>query len=79
MITGLLLPHETLFTDWFGTLAAFVAVNTVMYVTLAIFKIFPRLYLTDWLRRRNTRSETRNIHPDAPIGAPPPRGRRPRR
>ncbi len=79
MITGILLPHETLFTDWFGVLTAFVAVNTVMYVTLAIFKIFPRLYLTDWLRRKNTRSETRSIYPDAPIGGPQPRGWRRRR
>lgn len=76
MITGILFPHETLFTGWFGVLTAFVAVNTLMYVTLAILKVFPRFYPSDWLRRTNTRSETRHIHPDAPVGGPRPRGGR---
>ena len=70
MIAGILLPHSTLFTAWFGILTAFVAVNTVMYVTLAIFKLLPKPHPTGWFRRKNTRSETRSIYPDAPIGEP---------
>lgn len=62
---GILLPHGLLESDVFATLAAFVAINTVMYVALAVAKILPKVYVSDWVRRRNERSETRGIHPDA--------------
>lgn len=63
---GILFPEATLQSELFAILAAFVALNTVMYVALAIAKILPKVYLNDWIRRRRQRSETRSIHPDAP-------------
>ena len=50
-----------------AVLAAFVAINTIVYVTLAVAKILPKVYLRDHLSARNRRSETRSIDPDAPI------------
>jgi hypothetical protein len=67
MISGILLPAEVLQSDWFAILSTFVAVNTVMYVSLAIAKLFPRMHPSGWFRTRNERSETRNIDPNAPI------------
>jgi hypothetical protein len=61
---GILLPGDLMHAKWFGVLAAFVALNTVMYVTLAISKALPKVYITDWLPRRYQRAETRSIHPD---------------
>lgn len=62
---GLLLPEEVLHTRWFAVLAAFVAVNTVIYVCLSVFKIFPvpRIRWSGRSRRR----ETRSIHPEGPL------------
>ena len=67
---GVLLPDSILRNDVIAVLAAFVAINTIGYVTLAIAKILPKFYLRDWVAARNRRSETRNIHPDAAIGGP---------
>ena len=64
---GVLLPDSILRNEVIAVLAAFVAINTIVYVTLAVAKILPKLYLRDWLSGRNRRSETRSIHPDAPI------------
>lgn len=55
-------------------LTTFVALNAVMFVALAVAKILPKIYLNDWIRWRNERSETRSIYPD-----PPSRGRARRR
>jgi hypothetical protein len=63
---GILLPEPFLYTDWFAVVAAFVAVNTVMYAALAVAKILPKLRLPDW--RRGQRSESRSIYPN---GRPP--------
>ncbi len=63
---GVLLPESVLHSEMFAILAAFVAINTVMYASLAIAKIMPKVYLSDWVRRRHERSETRSIDPDAP-------------
>jgi hypothetical protein len=62
---GILLPESALRTTWFAVLSAFVAINTVMFVALAIAKILPKLYPRDWLPRTYTRAESRSIHPDA--------------
>ena len=67
VVWGILLPESTLREEFIAVLAAFVAINTIVYVTLAVAKILPKLYLRDWLSGRNRRSETRSIHPDAPI------------
>jgi hypothetical protein len=47
-------------------LAAFVAVNTLMYVCLALVKMLPRVRLPTALRRPYSRSETRSIYPTEP-------------
>ncbi|MFC7788176.1 hypothetical protein ACU045_04250 [Microbacterium sp. MAHUQ-60] len=64
--SGIVLPQSLLYSDWFGMLATFVAINTVIYVVLGVIKVLPR-----WRRRGHTgssrRSETRSIHPDAPL------------
>lgn len=62
---GIVLPEAVLNSAWFAVLAGFVAVNTVVYVCLAIFKMLPP---PRWSRRGpSRRSETRSIHPDGPI------------
>jgi hypothetical protein len=70
---GLLLPEPLLYSDWFAVMAAFVAVNTVMYAALAVAKILPRLHPPEW--RRGQRSETRSIYPEGhPEAGEIPRG-----
>jgi hypothetical protein len=59
-----LLPQSIMDSRWFAALSLFVAVNTVLYLTLAIIKLLPKAYVSDWIDRRNRRSETRSIHPD---------------
>jgi len=61
VIGGVLLPAEVLQSEFFAVLAAFVAINTIMYVTLAIAKMLPRLYLSDLRRGRNRRRQPRGI------------------
>ena len=64
---GVLLPDSILHNDFIAVLAAFVAINTIVYVTLAVAKILPKVYFRDWIDTRNRRSETRSIDPDAPV------------
>lgn len=64
---GILLPESILRNEVFAVLAAFVAINTIVYVTLAVAKILPKLYVGDWIGNRNRRAETRGIRPDAPL------------
>ena len=64
---GVLLPDSILHNEFIAVLAAFVAINTIVYVTLSVAKILPKLYVRDLVDTRNRRSETRSIHPDAPI------------
>ncbi len=64
---GILLPDASLRTEFMGVLMAFVALNTVLYVTLALAKLLPKIYLSDFLPGRDRRTETRGIHPDDPI------------
>jgi hypothetical protein len=63
VIGGILLPVEVLQSEFFAVLAAFVAINTIMYVTLAIAKILPRVYVSDLFHRRNRRRRPRGIAP----------------
>jgi hypothetical protein len=63
---GILLPESFLRSDGFAVLAAFVAINTVMYVALAVAKMLPKVYVTDWFTHRDRRGQTRSIHPEAP-------------
>ena len=64
---GVLIPEHFLESGVFQFLSAFVALNTTMYVAMAIAKMLPKFYLSDWLRRHCRRSETRSIHPDDPV------------
>lgn len=65
LLGGILLPQSLMYTRWFEVLTVFVAVNTVLYLTLAIIKLLPKVYLSDYVNHRNRRSETRSIYPDA--------------
>ena len=60
------LPTEWLASDWYATLTAFVAVNTLVYVVVSVSKILPRMHPTTWLRRDgiSRRRETRSIFPE---------------
>ena len=64
---GVLLPDGILRHEAIAVLAAFVAINTIVYVTLSVAKMLPKVYISDWFTTRNRRAETRSIHPDAPI------------
>ena len=64
VVQGILLPESVLDSEAFGVLAAFVALNTVMYVVLAAAKVLPKVYLSDWVGRRGRRAQTRSIYPD---------------
>lgn len=61
----MILPESILTTDWFAALAAFVAINTAIYVALAVAKALPRIYVSDYVKRRYERAETRSIYPAA--------------
>ena len=63
-----ILPESVLQTTWFMVLSSFVAINTVMYVALAVAKILPKVRPRDWFPRTYTRAETRSIYPDTPEG-----------
>jgi hypothetical protein len=65
-----ILPGSTMHTAWFAALSTFAAINTVVYLTLAVIKLLPKAYLSDWIDRRNRRSESRSIYPDAEDRAP---------
>ncbi len=58
------LSENTMHTSWFAALSIFVAINTVLYLTLAIIKLLPKAYLSDWINQHNRRSETRSIYPE---------------
>lgn len=64
---GILFPEALVRSHPFAILAAFVAINTVVYVALAIAKALPKIYVGDHLPRRYERAETRSIHPDGPV------------
>ena len=66
-----ILPHSIMQSSWFAALTMFVAVNTVLYLTLAIIKLLPKAYLSDWVDHRNRRAETRSIYPDPEAGPLP--------
>jgi hypothetical protein len=73
VILGSSLLHSSAFT----VLSAFVLINTVMFLALAILKLMPKLHISDWITSRNRRAETRSIHPDLPDADQPATGTRP--
>ena len=61
---GVLLPESILRNEFFAVLAAFVAINTIVYVTLAVAEDAAQGLLSrDWIGTRNRRRETRSIRP----------------
>lgn len=64
---GILFPESLLYSDWFSVLATFVAINTVIYLVLGLFKVIPRINLRREHTGTSRRSETRSIYPDAPL------------
>ena len=66
--TGLLVPAELLASPFFQFLSAFVAINTIMFAALAIAKMLPKVYFSDFVTSRGRRKETRSIHPDDGLG-----------
>ena len=64
-VGGILLPESIMHSQWFAVLSAFVSVNTVLYLTLAIIKLLPKVYLSDWVGQRNRRAESRSIYPES--------------
>lgn len=64
------LPETIMHSWWVEALTAFVAINTVVYLTLAVVKLLPKIYLSDWIHRPNRRSETRSIFPDVDAETP---------
>jgi hypothetical protein len=59
-----ILPTAVLHTEWFAVLTTFVALNSIMYAALAVAKMLPKVYVSDWTRSANRRSQTRSIYPD---------------
>jgi hypothetical protein len=64
--TGVLLPESILHTDSFKILATFVALNTLMYATLAVLKVLPKGYALSWFSGLNRRAQNRSIYPEPP-------------
>lgn len=75
--TGVLLPERLLHTSGFEILATFVALNTLMYATLAVLKLVPRAHA---VRGRWSRLRDRAAAPGTPRTVSPTRraGARPR-
>lgn len=67
LLAGIVLPESIISAHWFAVLAAFVAINTLVYVSLSIVKLLPKIYLSDWRGGRNRRAETRSIYPDGEV------------
>jgi hypothetical protein len=64
-----ILPESLLHTQWYAVLSGFVAINTILYVSLSVFKILPKVYVHDYIQHRGRRAETRSIYPN---GSGPP-------
>ena len=60
-----LLPESILHSDAFQILATFVALNSLMYATLALLKVLPRGYSIFRSSGINRRRDNRSIYPDA--------------
>lgn len=69
---GILLPDTLLASAFFAVFSAFVGINTVIYVVLAIAKILPKIYFTDWIGGRNRRATARSIYAVGPGPVRPP-------
>jgi hypothetical protein len=68
--TGVLLPESILQTNSFKILATFVALNTLMYATLAVLKVLPKGYALSWFNGFNRRAQSRSVYPEPPAPEP---------
>lgn len=64
VLAGVLFSEDLMQSKWFADLSTFVSINTVAFVTLAVIKTLPKAYLSDWIDRRDRRTESRSIYPD---------------
>jgi hypothetical protein len=64
--TGMVFPEAVVHSAPFSVLAAFVAINTVMYGVLALAKMLPKVYPSSLVRGRNRRAQNRSIDPGPP-------------
>ena len=62
---GLLFPASLMQSATFSVLAALVAINTVMYGALAVAKMLPKVYPSNWVSGRSRRAQSRGIYPEA--------------
>ncbi|PVU84475.1 hypothetical protein DDP54_00450 (plasmid) [Cellulomonas sp. WB94] len=62
----MLFPGSVVRSAPFQVLAAFVAINTLVYGTLAAAKALPKVYAPAWFGGRNRRAQNRSIFPDPP-------------
>lgn len=65
--SGILLPEAFLYSELFAVMSTVVAINTIIFVALAVAKMLPKVYFSDLLPGRSRRRETRSIHPDGPL------------
>ena len=63
---GVLLPESVVLSAPFKVLAAFVAINTLIYVTLAAAKTLPKVYPPSWFGGRKRRAKNHSIFPELP-------------
>ena len=61
---SVLLPESVVLSAPFKILAAFVAINTVIYGTLAAAKALPKVHPPSWFAGRNRRAQNRSIFPE---------------
>jgi len=67
---GALLPASLMDSGPVRVLAAFVAINTVMYAALALAKILPRVHPSSWFQGANRRAQERSIYPAGSAACP---------
>ena len=65
LVLATVLPESILGIPWFAVLSTFVAINTILYVSMSIFKILPKPYLSDVVQRHGRRAKTRSIYPNS--------------
>ncbi|NMM22233.1 MAG: hypothetical protein HHJ11_01815 [Phycicoccus sp.] len=63
---GVLFPESILHANSFKLLATFVALNTLMYATLAVLKVLPKGYALSSSSGLNRRAQNRSIYPGPP-------------
>lgn len=73
----MLIPTSLLDSEFFHVLATFVALNSLIYATLAVLKVVPKGYSFVRFDGRNRRRQNRSIYPDAPAAGPSSSGGQP--